>query len=380
MRFLYVAPRYHTNQIPVMKGLKEQGHSVFFISHYAGKIEDYSQVVPEIAGYSPIFKIIDRLYVKVLHRRDPMARDWKLRYGFPPVFRLRRRMKELKPDLVIIRERSVYSIVTYLICAELGLKAVLYDQSPLYREVKTDMAHRLVRKLTPGVRMTPVMGTPGKGGVREENSFFVPFVMELFCEPERREYCPEGKIRIFTVGKYEERKNLLMMVRAVGKLSDLYDIHLTIAGECSSEFHREYYERLHQYIEEQGLEERVTLLRNLSREEMRDRYRNADLFVIPSTREPASISQLEAMAFSVPVICSDTNGSACYVENGHNGYLFGDNDEKSLEKVMEKVIKEPSELMRMGQNAYQDVKEKYQIEQYLKGIAQCAQCLEKRSK
>ena len=378
MKFLYVAPRYHTNQIPVMKGLGERGHSVFFFSHYAGKIEDYSQVVPEIIGYSQVFKLIDCLYVKVLRRKDPLACDWKLLHGFPPVFRIRHRMKELKPDLVIIRERSVYSIVTYLICVELGLKAVLYDQSPLYRELKTDMAHRLVRKLTPKVRMTPVMGVAEEGKVREENSFFVPFVMELFCAPENRDYCPDEKIRIFTVGKYEERKNLLMMTQTVGKLSDLYNIHLTIAGECSNEFHREYYERLCRYIEEEGLGDRITLLQNLSREEMWDRYGETDLFVIPSTREPASISQLEAMAFSIPVICSDTNGSACYVQDGHNGCLFRDNDPESLGEAVERMVRAPLELVRMGKNAYGDVREKYQIENYFKGIMECMSCLEKR--
>ena len=46
MRFLYVAPRYHTNQMDIMKGLVERGHEVRFISHYAAIIEDYSDVTP----------------------------------------------------------------------------------------------------------------------------------------------------------------------------------------------------------------------------------------------------------------------------------------------------------------------------------------------
>ena len=100
-------------------------------------------------------------------------------------------------------------------------------------------------------------------------------------------------------------------------------------------------------------------------------YERTDLFVLPSTLEPASISQLEAMAFSIPVICSDTNGSACYVENGHNGYLFRDNEEKSLKEAMEKIIKDPGLLKEMGRNSYQDVKEKYQFENYYEGVMEC---------
>ena len=61
MRFLYVAPRYHTNQIPIMKGLIENGHEVRFFGHYAGRIEDYAYVKPEIIGYSFLYRIDDFL-------------------------------------------------------------------------------------------------------------------------------------------------------------------------------------------------------------------------------------------------------------------------------------------------------------------------------
>lgn len=35
MRILYVAPRYHTNQRPIMKAMCEHHHEVFFFSQYA---------------------------------------------------------------------------------------------------------------------------------------------------------------------------------------------------------------------------------------------------------------------------------------------------------------------------------------------------------
>lgn len=376
MRFLYVAPRYHTNQIPIIKGLKQQGHQVFFFSHYAGEIEDYALVVPEIIGYSSLFRLINHLYVRILHKRDSMAGNWKLLHGFPPVLKMYRKIKEVHPDVVIIRERSVYSMVTYFICSRLGLRTILYNQSPVYEEVKRDAAHDLVKRLTPKVRMTPVMGTPEPGREREPYVFFVPFVMDLKCEPGKRQYCPDGKVRIFTVGKYEERKNLLMMTGVVKQLRRVYNIHLTVAGECSSDFHRMYYENLQNYIAENGLEDSVTLLRNLKREEMNAVYEKTDLFVIPSTSEPASISQLEAMAFSVPVICSHTNGSACYVKEGHNGYVFRDNDPESLKESMEKIIQDPALLAWMGANSYQDVKENYQFSNYFEGIMECIRCME----
>lgn len=375
MRFLYVAPRYHTNQIPIMKGLKERGHTVCFLSHYAGKIEDYSYLTPEVVGYSSIFKAIDYLYVHLLHRNDPKAADKKLLRGFPPIFRLSRRIRNFKPDIAVIRERSVYSMVTYLICRRYHIPAVLYNQSPLWVEAKNDLPHRIVRGLTPKVRMTPVMGSPGPGLVREENAFFVPFVTEAKLSPENRDYCKDGVLHIFSVGKYEKRKNTLMLAEIVNELSRKYPVHLTVAGECSTEFHQRYYNDVERYVTDHGLQDKITLLRNLNREEMDREYAKADLFVIPSTLEPASISQLEAMAFSVPVICSDTNGSACYVKEGHNGFQFKDNDKEDLQRVMEQFMEHPELVAEMGSRSYSDVETLYQFDNYYEGIEECIKSL-----
>ena len=40
------------------------------------------------------------------------------------------------------------------------------------------------------------------------------------------------------------------------------------------------------------------------------------------------MSVLEAMAHSLPVICSDSNGTQCYIRPGENGYVFGTDDRR----------------------------------------------------
>lgn len=370
MRILYIAPRYHTNQIPIMKGLREHGDEIYFFSHYAGKIEDYTYVTPEIIGYSPLYKIYDHIYKKWLHPDDPMAMDRKLLRGFPPVFKLSRRMKEAAPDLVIMRERSAYSIVAYLLCKLHHFKAILYNQSPLWIEKRDDISHKIVDKLTPKVRMTPVRGNASQGLVRDKNAYFVPFVMEVSREPEQRSYLKDGVIHIFTVGKYEKRKNLQMMLEVFERLAPGYPVQLSIAGECTTKAHQAVYEKLENYIQDHKIQN-VFLFKNLKRQEMEQQYAKADLFVIPSTGEPASISQLEAMAFSIPVICSDTNGTACYVENGINGYQFADQNADSLQSCIELFLKDSSKLSVMGRNSCQYLKQNCQFQNYYAGIMEC---------
>jgi hypothetical protein len=94
MRFLYVAPRYHTNQVPIIRGLKRKGHEVCFLSQYAGKVEDYSDLTPTVIGYSRIFLFFDRIYVALMKNRDAYAGDRKMKCGFPPIGKLKRAIRD----------------------------------------------------------------------------------------------------------------------------------------------------------------------------------------------------------------------------------------------------------------------------------------------
>lgn len=375
MQFLYIAPRYHTNQVPIMRGLIRKGHKVCFISQYAGRVEDYSDVTPIVTGYSSIYRVIDACYVKVMGKIDKRAKDRNIKCGFPPISKLAKEIKKSKADVAILRERSVYSIFAHLICKKYGIPTILYNQSPLWEDrIKNDLPHKLMRKLTPSVRMTPVIGTKKEGKVIEPGAMFIPFVMEPEMAPEERLWCKDGVIHIFSIGKYEQRKNHRMMVEVIEELAKTYPVHLTIAGECSTGAHNEYFENLRKYAADHNLQDRVTLLQNLNRRQVGEEYKKADLFVIPSTLEPASISQLEAMAYSLPVICGDKNGTACYVENGKNGWQFKDNNKESLKDAVVKIIFDTENMKSMGKKSYEFICEKYQIETYIAGIEQLLEC------
>lgn len=372
MRLLYIAPRYHTNQIPIMKELAEHGHEICFISHYTGKIEDYSYVTPIIAGYSGIFLAFERFYTKVLKKNDSMASNMKLKYGFPPVGKIAKLVREFAPDVVIIRERSVYSIFAYMSIRKYQCSKILYNQSPYWeKEIKNDLPHRVVRSLLPKVRMTPVMGVRKEGYVHEKGAVYVPFVMEPKLSFEEKTWFEEGEIHLFCVGKYEKRKNIAMLLEVLKELGNGYPIKLTVAGECSNRFQIEYKQGLEKYVRENGLEQKVSLLTNLSRGQMEEEYRKSDLFVIPSTKEPASVSQLEAMAFSLPVICSDGNGTACYVKNGKTGYLFRDNEKEALYRALKSMLDDKEQMKEMGKKGYREIVDSCNFNLYYEGICKC---------
>ena len=373
MKFLYVAPRYHTNQMDIMKGLVEHGHEVCFISHYAAIIEDYSYVTPIVLGYSPLYRLIDFLYVKVLHRKDPTAIVFKIQHGFPPMGKLRRLIREFSPDVVILRERSVYSMAAYHICKKQGYPCILYNQNPLWSEPKKkDMLHRLVDRLSPEVRMTPVMGVKKPGVVIQDGDYFVPFVTQAQCAPEERDYFAEDTVHILCIGKYEIRKHHLMLLEVVRQLQEKYRIHLTLVGEATNHFQKAYCEQVREAVKKYHMEDTVAVKTNVLRSKMEQEYLAADLYVIPSTLEMASVSQLEAMSYSLPVIVSDTNGTACYVEDGVTGYQFRDCDAEDLLQKVDQMLSDRERMLRMGAAGYDAVAEKYNFDRYYEAVTQMA--------
>lgn len=367
MKVLYMSHRYHTNQTTIMKGWKENGHEVLFLSQYAGKVEDYTWVKPVVMGYAAIFRAFDYLYVHFLKRKDPFAIDMKLKFGIPPLFKIAKKIKEFKPNIAILRERSIYTICMYAICRHYHIPTILYNLSPVWdKPRKKDLAHKLVWKLTPEYRITPtnLVGIDFTGLIKDEKGYWAPFLMEPQLPPEKKSYFADNRINVFCIGKYQERKNHQMMIEAVEELLPKYDLHLTIAGEISNSFHEEYFRKVSDYVRTHGLEERVTFLKNLNRTAIAEEYQKADVYVVPSTGEPASITVIEAMAYSVPAISGTDNGTASYIDFGKTGYVFEDNNKEDLKDKLEKIICDRERLVRMGAAGYRHVQEHFQFKNY----------------
>lgn len=372
MKILYVAPRYHTNQIPIMEGWLRNGDQVGFVSQMTNEREDHTALQPIVLGYSVLFawffKVRNRLLKCTLP--DEMF-AFSSKRGFPPYHKLKRMVEDFMPDIAILRERSVYTVVAYHICKKFHIPCVLYNQSPYWdtENAKKDKIKKLLQGFFPEVRMTPVLGFPGEGKTHDDRAYYVPFVMEPHCVPESKAHFMQNMVQMICVAGYHDRKRLPMLIEAVGRLKEKYAMHLCIVGEVNTDDQKAYYDDIAKYVVEQQLQDTITLYRNFGRQQVFEQYKQSDLFVLPSTRERASISQLEAMSCSLPVICSDTNGAACQVKEGINGYLFRDECPDDLTEKIEMAVRDREQLLRMGQAAYDLVCGDYSFEIYRQGIS-----------
>lgn len=366
MRIMYLAPRFHTNQAAVIKGWHEHGDETMFVVRRMGKLEDHSVEKPVLLPYSRLFQISYSIYT-ALHRDNEYAHDFDLIYGIPSKTKFKKLVHEFKPDLVILREKSLYSLICYRILRKYRICTIIYNQSPLYvddKELHRNWIHRLVDSNLPKCRITPVLRkeySPGSNLIKTENSYFVPFIAEPICPPEKKNWFLNGEVRILEVGKFEKRKNHLLMLDAFEKLlRKIPEATLLIVGEVSNSFHEEYLKQILDRIQNsECLKNHVQVKTNVPHNEMNTIYQNSDLYVLPSTGEPAAYSILEAMANSVAAVCSTGNGTASYIEPGINGDIFRDEDVKSLTETILKCVQDRRKLVNMGNNAYETICKKY---------------------
>lgn len=372
MKVLYVAPRFHTNQIPIMNGFIMAGDEVKFISQYQGGTEDYAVIKPIILGYSTLFSFMLKsvnILKKWLGRYRENDFDFQAKFGFLPKKKFISILEEMQPDIVILRDRSVYNIAITQICWKRKIDCILYTQTPYLKNWKKENnpIKRYFRDHTPGVEITPVYGKNEDKSCLKENRYYVPFVIDPYCSFEEKKYFQFDKINVLGVGKFEPRKHHEMLIRIARDFSQI-PLTVTIVGEDVTTEEHSYLQKLKEEVTRKGLEERVNFRSNLTRAEIFKEYEKADIFALPSTGEFASISQLEAMSVSLPVICSDTNGTSCYIEEGINGYLFRDNDYDDFKNKIQLLLCDRGRIKDMGKESYKLVKEKYSFESYKRNL------------
>jgi glycosyltransferase involved in cell wall biosynthesis len=98
------------------------------------------------------------------------------------------------------------------------------------------------------------------------------------------------------VGRLSDQKNQHVLFKAISELDN--NVHLAIAGEG------ELREKLDEYANKLQVSDRVHLIGEIEYDKIPIFFTSIDIFAMPSKFEGLSNALIEAMSFSLPVICS----------------------------------------------------------------------------
>jgi glycogen synthase len=149
--------------------------------------------------------------------------------------------------------------------------------------------------------------------------------------------------RIMYAGRFVPEKGVATLIKAFALLPEQARLDLVGHG------HESVIQELKGLAGEMGVADRVAFSMASSRQDLRDRYRAADLLVFPSEwPEPFGLVPLEAMACGTPVVATGTGGSGEYLDDEGNCVLFTPRDPDSLAKAVVRVAQDPQLRSRIA--------------------------------
>jgi glycosyltransferase involved in cell wall biosynthesis len=144
---------------------------------------------------------------------------------------------------------------------------------------------------------------------------------------------------ILSVGRLEPRKNHRSLIEAYALLKN--PPQLVLIGQRDFRFNDVF-----DAIKQLGLEDKVTILEDVSDTELPVLYRHAKLFAYPAFAEGFGMPPLEAMAAGVPVVTSNTTAIPEVV--GNVAKLVIPDDVIALATAMQQLLDDQTECSRLA--------------------------------
>jgi glycosyltransferase involved in cell wall biosynthesis len=147
--------------------------------------------------------------------------------------------------------------------------------------------------------------------------------------------------RLLYVGRYDGRKGIETAVRALAQLPEATTLEVQGTGDPAERA------RLEAIVDELGLGARVAM-RSCTRDELVERYRQADALVFPSEwEEPFGLVPLEAMACGTPVIATGVGGSGEFLLHEANCLRFEPRDPGGLAVAVDRLASDAALRARL---------------------------------
>ena len=337
-------PRLHNNLRPLIDLLIQLDYEVTVLALRSGKVEDYSGIT-----YIKIQKrnIVFNKYLNQMKLRNVEILSLRQISQF---FRIN------KPDLLMIRNDSNFAYIPILIFGKIyRCKIILYNQYPKNNPTRLQFLFNLFFYKAFGLKtVTPVLNKFVEVKTRPQYESLVQYRLRLTKELENDKsndatnwfpfisnYKNNGlvenrseSIKILSVGKLQKRKNHDKVILLLNTFAESRgtNIELTIVGELhDSEIN--YLKVLQALISDKV---KVNILTNVTHSDITKIYEYADIFILLSEKEIASVSQVEAFSAGCKIIMFNENGNLDFLPANPMFQIVSTSSEfnKSLDTIL----------------------------------------------
>jgi len=210
-------------------------------------------------------------------------------------------------------------------------------------------------------------------GVADDRLYFAPYSVDndlhrrqaRDAAPLRTELraswsVPDDACCVLFVGRLAPEKNVDLLVRALATASDA-PLHLLLVGDGPLR------EELARAAAARGLSKRLTFTGFLDQVALAKAFVAADVFALPSSREPWGLVLNEAMNYSLPVLASDRVGAAVDLVTPSNGRMLPSDDVAAWADTLSWMAREKERRIEMGRASLRHI-DGWSVERTIDGI------------
>jgi glycosyltransferase involved in cell wall biosynthesis len=353
MKILFVAPRFHTNQVQIIRKLLEKKHEIFFHVACIGPTEDHSLLMPLHYKQSKLSVFIE----KILGKGGVNRRNY-----FPQLVSYWKVLRQMKPEIVVIRDPyKLFSLMAAFYALLIKAKIVFYTQEDIFKNRKksTLLKQKLTIRFFKAAWMTPVKSAQlNENRAALKHMYYIPLPVVVSPEDPGGVTISGEVPKILMVGKYhQERKKHLLFLQALNRLKNRYPFSATVAGECVTKEQMLKFKRITSAANNLELTGQIEFKQNIPYNDMASLYASHNIFVLPAINEQYGVSVNEALGYGLPVICTDTCGAKFHITDGLNGFVIKSGNLDELTDSLEKMISDHQRLSQMRQQSLQYARE-----------------------
>lgn len=161
-----------------------------------------------------------------------------------------------------------------------------------------------------------------------------------------------GMITVFCCTNFYRRKDVPLLIKAFDHISECHShVILRIAGSGPD------LSKIKNAIDNSKKPERISLLGQISKDDVKKEMMQADVFCLPGWQEPFGVVFLEAMSAGCAIILSEDAGAAELLENGKTAVFIKPRDLQSVISAFEQLLHDPFIIQSLGKKAYRHYKD-----------------------
>lgn len=138
-------------------------------------------------------------------------------------------------------------------------------------------------------------------------------------------------IRLIFTGELAPHKNIDIIINALSKVKNRKKFHLDLIGMGSME------PALRRLITNNNMEENITFCGSMFKNEVFDKFREANVFVMASSHLSFGLTYLEAMSQGCIPLCVENDRIDGIVQDGINGYILKEKDVDALTNKLNEI-------------------------------------------